>query len=50
MFPCGWKSRLQVFRGVAKEWAASTRWDPLHGGLDYLQVSINPLSCTSLFS
>ncbi|CAO1946163.1 unnamed protein product [Urochloa humidicola] len=25
-----------VFRGVAKEWAASTRWDPLHGGLDYL--------------
>jgi len=25
-----------VFRGVAKGWAASTRWDPLHGGLDYL--------------
>ncbi|TKW17052.1 hypothetical protein SEVIR_5G340500v4 [Setaria viridis] len=25
-----------VFRGVAKEWAASTRWDPLRGGLDYL--------------
>ncbi|CAO2194860.1 unnamed protein product [Urochloa humidicola] len=25
-----------VFHGVAKEWAASTRWDPLQGGLDYL--------------
>ncbi|RLN23834.1 uncharacterized protein C2845_PM07G24600 [Panicum miliaceum] len=29
-----------VFRGVAKGWAASTRWDPLHGGLDYLLVSV----------
>lgn len=36
------KSRLQVFRGVVKEWAASSRWDPLHGGLDYLLVSTNP--------
>nr|CAB3474420.1 unnamed protein product [Digitaria exilis] len=36
VIPCGGKSRIQVFRGVAKEWAASTRWDPLHGGLDYL--------------
>ncbi|KAG8078110.1 hypothetical protein GUJ93_ZPchr0007g6112 [Zizania palustris] len=25
-----------VFRGVVKDWAASSRWDPLHGGLDYL--------------
>lgn len=38
------ESRLQVFRGVAKEWAASTRWDPLRGGLDYLLVSTNSLS------
>ncbi|CAL4961121.1 unnamed protein product [Urochloa decumbens] len=29
-----------VFRGVAKEWAASTRWDPHQGGLDYLLVSV----------
>ena len=46
MFPAWGKSRRQVFRGVAKGWAASTRWDPLHGGLDYLLVSITPHSCS----
>lgn len=43
MYVAVWgNSRLQVFRGVAKGWAASSRWDPLHGGLDYLQVSTSP--------
>lgn len=31
-----------VFRGVVKEWAASSRWDPLHGGLDYLLEKVGP--------
>ncbi|KAL6845470.1 hypothetical protein ACP4OV_024965 [Aristida adscensionis] len=31
-----------VFRGVAKEWAASARWDPRHGGLDYLLEKVGP--------
>ncbi|KAM3351766.1 hypothetical protein ACQJBY_023589 [Aegilops geniculata] len=31
-----------VFRGVLKESAASSRWDPLHGGLDYLLEKVGP--------
>ncbi|WVZ68644.1 hypothetical protein U9M48_017560 [Paspalum notatum var. saurae] len=31
-----------VFRGVTKGWAASSRWDPLHGGLDYLLEKVGP--------
>ncbi|EES01546.2 hypothetical protein SORBI_3003G312500 [Sorghum bicolor] len=31
-----------VFRDVAKGWAASSRWDPLHGGLDYLLEKVGP--------
>ncbi|XP_062207030.1 lysine-specific demethylase JMJ31-like [Phragmites australis] len=31
-----------VFRGVAKGWDASCRWDPLHGGLDYLLGKVGP--------
>ncbi|GJN40523.1 hypothetical protein PR202_gb29747 [Eleusine coracana subsp. coracana] len=30
----------EVFRGVAKGWDAFSRWDPHHGGLDYLLVCI----------
>ncbi|BAC03254.1 P0490D09.6 [Oryza sativa (japonica cultivar-group)] len=26
-----------VFRGVVKDWTASSRWDPRRGGLDYLR-------------
>ncbi|GJM92975.1 hypothetical protein PR202_ga09484 [Eleusine coracana subsp. coracana] len=38
------KNIPSVFRGVAKGWDAFSRWDPHHGGLDYLLVSISPLS------
>ncbi|XP_037406837.1 uncharacterized protein LOC119269167 [Triticum dicoccoides] len=31
-----------VFRGVLKGSAASPRWDPLHGGLDYLLEKVGP--------
>uniref|UniRef100_A0ACD5W280 Uncharacterized protein n=2 Tax=Avena sativa TaxID=4498 RepID=A0ACD5W280_AVESA len=31
-----------VFRGVLKGSAASSRWDPLHGGLDYLLEKVGP--------
>uniref|UniRef100_A0A0E0N352 JmjC domain-containing protein n=1 Tax=Oryza rufipogon TaxID=4529 RepID=A0A0E0N352_ORYRU len=31
-----------VFRGVVKDWTASSRWDPRRGGLDYLRVWIDP--------
>lgn len=29
-----------VFRGVVKDWTASSRWDPRRGGLDYLRVLV----------
>uniref|UniRef100_A0A0D9V6B9 JmjC domain-containing protein n=1 Tax=Leersia perrieri TaxID=77586 RepID=A0A0D9V6B9_9ORYZ len=31
-----------VFRGVVKDWKASFRWDPRHGGLDYLLEKVGP--------
>ncbi|KAF7038025.1 hypothetical protein CFC21_048263 [Triticum aestivum] len=31
-----------VFRGVLNGSAASSRWDPLHGGLDYLLEKVGP--------
>ncbi|XP_044977224.1 uncharacterized protein LOC123444537 isoform X2 [Hordeum vulgare subsp. vulgare] len=31
-----------VFRGVLKGSAASSRWDPLHGGIDYLLDKVGP--------
>uniref|UniRef100_A0A0E0JPC1 JmjC domain-containing protein n=1 Tax=Oryza punctata TaxID=4537 RepID=A0A0E0JPC1_ORYPU len=31
-----------VFRGVVKDWTASSRWDPRRGGLDYLLEKVGP--------
>uniref|UniRef100_A0A0E0N351 JmjC domain-containing protein n=1 Tax=Oryza rufipogon TaxID=4529 RepID=A0A0E0N351_ORYRU len=31
-----------VFRGVVKDWTASSRWDPRRGGLDYLREKVGP--------
>jgi hypothetical protein len=33
---------LKVFTGCVKDWAALAKWNPLNGGLDYLQVFFFP--------